>query len=121
MQNRIGPSWYPIEDGYRWMPKSAWIEIAAPVREGQGLDVDGYCPGMLLTKGPIEASFRADGVPLGKIVIDKPNQPFHGRLPIPSALVGKKMMQVAITVNRTTIPDSDRRELGLIFGTFTMK
>jgi hypothetical protein len=121
MKDRLGPSWYPIEDGYRWMPKSAWITIAAPAHPGQALEVDGYCPAMLLTKGPVEASFRADGVALGKVVVSKADQPFHGQLSLPEALIGKKTMQVEITVNRTTVPANDKRELGLIFGTFTMK
>ena len=27
-QNRLGPTWYPAERGYRWMPKTATVENA---------------------------------------------------------------------------------------------
>jgi|SRR5579871_1590845 len=121
MRERVGREWYPIEDGYRWMAKSATIKIAAPTHPGQGLEVEGYCPAMLLTKGPIEASFRAGGVAIGKITVSQADQAFHGRLALPDSLVGKQTMQVEISVNRTTVPATDKRELGLIFGTFTMK
>jgi hypothetical protein len=120
-QNRLGPTWYPAEPGYRWMPKTATVKIHGPTKSGQILEAGGYCPAAVVAQGPLEVSFRADGIPLGTSTLTQPNQLFTLKFPWPPQLLGRSMVEVEIEVNHTLEPAGETRPLGLVFTTFTIK
>jgi hypothetical protein len=120
-QSSVGPTWYPPENDYRWMPKTATVKIAAPQRAGQMLLVTGFCPAVVVTGGPLTVSFRADGTLLGKATLKEPDHPIELSFQAPAKPTGTSMMEIEIEVNRTSRIPGDERDLGLVFGTFTMK
>lgn len=120
-QGRLGPTWYPAERGYRWMPKTATLKIHGPTRSGQVLEASGYNPAAVLKQGPLEVAFRADGIPLGTSTLTKPDQLFTVTFPLPSQLVGRPMVELEIEVNHTLEVPGENRPLGLVFTTFTIK
>ncbi len=115
----VGASWYPAEKDYRWMPKAATVKISVPPGAGQMLRITGFCPAAVVAQGPLEVSFRASGIQLGKAILRKPDQSFELSFPVPPN--PPPMMEVEIEVNRTTQIAGDSRPLGLVFGTFTIK
>ena len=117
--SRLGPTWYPREAGFRWMPKTATVTIARPATLGQVLKIKGYCPAAVLAIGLVEVSFRADGILIGTASLQRP-ETFELQFPLPAALIGKSMMEIEIQVSRTTQVASDPRAFGLTFGTFTV-
>jgi hypothetical protein len=119
--SRLGPTWYRIENQFRWMPKSATLKIAGPQKDGQLLEVTGYCPASLLAAGPLEVTFRGDGVKIAAAKIIDPDKQFDFQFPTPPELTGHTQMEIEIEVNRTTHFPGDPRQLGLIFGTFRIK
>ena len=121
-QDRLGPTWYKIEQNFRWMPKTATVKIAGPQKAGQILEVTGYCPAAIVANGPLQVSFRGDGIDIGSASLSRPNQHFDLNLPVPSALVGRPLIRLEIEVNRTIPPGgTDPRTLGLVLQTFTIK
>ena len=120
-QNRLGPTWYPAERGYRWMPKTATVRIHGPTKSGQILEASGYCPAAVVAQGPLKVSFRADGIALGTSTLTQPDQLFTLKFGWPAELVGRPMLEVEIEVSRTLAPPGETRPLGLVFTTFTIK
>ena len=45
--------------------KRRLLKSPAPRQSGQILEVTGYCPAVVLTQGPLEVSFRGDGIEIG--------------------------------------------------------
>ena len=120
-QNRLGPTWYPPERRYRWMPKTATVKLHGPTKSGQILEASGFCPAVLLAQGPLRVTLRADGAMLGTAPVTEANQQFHLQFPVPDQLVGRPMMEVEIELDRVLQPPGDPRPLGLVFTTFTIK
>jgi hypothetical protein len=120
-QGRLGPTWYTAERGYRWMPKTATLKIHGPTKSGQALEASGYCPAAVLKQGPLEVSFRADGIPLGTSTLTKPDQLFTVKFPWPPQLLGRPMVELEIEVSRTLEVPGENHPLGLVFTTFTIK
>ena len=81
---RLGPTWYPAEGGFRWMPKTASVKLARPTKAGQMLKITGYCPAAVIAKGPLDVSFRADGVMIGTATLKQADQ-FALQFPLPSS------------------------------------
>jgi len=117
---RLGPTWYPSESGFRWMPKTASVKIARPAQSGQVLKIKGYCPAAVVAAGPLEVFFRADGILIGSAALKQPDQ-FQWQFPLPSQLIGQSTMEIEIEVSRTTQVPGDPRIFGLTFGTFTVE
>jgi hypothetical protein len=104
------------------MPKTATVKIAGPRKAGQILEVTGYCPFAVVAQGPLEVSFRADGIHFGSASLTRPNQHFDLKLPLPSTLIGRPLIELEIEVSRTIQPGgTDPRTLGLVLQTFTIK
>ena len=119
-QDHLGSTWYRLENGFRWMPKSASVRIGGPKSPTDMLYITGYCPPGLLAKGPVQVTFRADGKSLGTETMSKPAE-FRFRFGLPAELIGKAAIEISIDLNRTVEIPPDVRPLGLIFGTFTIK
>jgi hypothetical protein len=117
---RLGPTWYPSESGFRWMPKTASVKIARPAQSGQVLKIKGYCPAAVVATGPLEVFFRADGILIGSAALKQPDQ-FQWQFALPSQLIGQSTMEIEIEVSRTTQVPGDPRIFGLTFGTFTVE
>jgi hypothetical protein len=119
--SRLGPTWHPAENGFRWMPKTATLQIAGPASKGAKLYVTGYAAPAALANGPVTLRFRAAGQPIGSATLDQPGQRFALDFALPETLVGRETIEIAIEVSRTFFAPNDPRELGMIFGTFEMK
>ncbi len=120
-EQRLGPGWYRIENGYRWMGKSATVKLGGPQSATQRLQITGYCPETLLAKGPLDLTVKVNGEKAGSQTLQAPGGRFAVDLPVPAAAVGQTSITVTVEVNRTTTIPTDTRALGLIFGTFRIK
>ncbi len=119
--SRLGPTWYAAENGFRWMPKRATLQIGGPTAPNQRLHVFGYCPGTLLAKGPLELSARINGEELGKQPLRKSDESFDLAFPLPDGLSGKYSLEVTLEVSRTFQAPADPRQLGLIIGSVSIQ
>jgi hypothetical protein len=117
-KSRLGPEWYRIENGGRWMPKVATLRLGGPPSNGHSLSVSGYCAAVLLAHGPLEVTFSADGLPLGSAKLTQPKI-FALKFPLPPQLTTRREIEIKIEVNRTFVAPGDPRPLGLVFGTFS--
>lgn len=111
----LGAGWYEPERGFRWMGKSASVELAGPASPSERLYVTGY-GGALVT-----LRFRANGLDLGSFAVRRMNQPFAVDFSLPAALVGRHGMEVSIESSGTFRPPGDPRDVGIIFGTFAVR
>jgi hypothetical protein len=118
--SRLGPSWHKVENGYRWIPKSATVQLEGPSSAGERLYITGYAPATALASGPVTLRVRVDGQESGTTVISQPDRKFACDFPLPAKVVGEYAMEVSIEASRTFRPPGDQRELGMIFGTFSV-
>jgi hypothetical protein len=116
----LGGEWYGIENGFRWMGRSATVRLAGPQAKGEQLTIHGSAPKPVLSAGPLHLSVSADGSSLGRFSIENPDQ-FTASFPLPDACVGKTAITVALSLDRTLAQPGDLRKLGLIFGEFEIK
>jgi hypothetical protein len=117
---KIGPEWYRVENGFRWMPKRATVELAGPKSASARLYVTGYGAGAALAAGPVIVSLRVKDREIGSGKVAEADRPFAFDVPIPEGIDGQAL-PVTVEVSRTFHPAGDPRELGLIFGTFEIK
>jgi hypothetical protein len=115
----LGPEWYPLEPGFRWMPRKATVRLGGPRSPGARLLLAGYCPEKQLQTGPLHLLVSVDGIPLKNAEIDNPETAFRRLFDMPESLIGKASVEVAITVDKV-IHDVGGRELGLDFGTIAI-
>lgn len=128
---RLGPSWYSIENGFRWMPKSATVLLAGPKSPGGRLYVTGFAVARALASGPVTLHFRvsADSEPrpsgsgqeIGAVTIAEPDRPFQCDFALPDKLVGAYPIELWIEASKTLRIPGDGRELGMVFGTFSIR
>ncbi|HSB15177.1 MAG TPA: hypothetical protein VLE22_12015 [Bryobacteraceae bacterium] len=118
---QLGPEWYALEGGYRWMPKKATLRLGGPERAGQKLYVSGFCPSRQLAAGPLRMTVAVDSHRFPPVVIDRGDSPFEFGFPLPAEAIGKRSMDVAVEVERTFVVPSDGRPLGLVFGNFAVR
>jgi hypothetical protein len=60
-----------------------------------------------------------DGIPMTGTEISRPETSFRRLFNVPSALIGRREVEVAISVDRV-FRDSGGRALGLVFGTIAI-
>ncbi|HEV8145668.1 MAG TPA: hypothetical protein VGP79_04780 [Bryobacteraceae bacterium] len=118
---RLGPQWYPIENGFRWMPKLATVRIAGPKTTQDKLYVTGYSAPAALASNPVMMHFRIGEKEIGKTPVSKFGEQFVISFPLPAELIGQYEIELTIEVSKTFKPPNDQRELGMIFGTFEIK
>ena len=116
----LGPEWYPLEPGFRWMPRRATVRLGGPKEPGARLLLAGYCPEEQLKTGPLHLLVSVDGIPLKNAEIDNPETDFRRLFDIPASLTGRASVEVAITVDKV-FHDAGGRELGLDFGTIAIE
>jgi hypothetical protein len=118
--DKLGPEWYPVENGFRWMPHQASVRLAGPDKAGEVLHLEGFAPAAVIQPGPLTLTVKALGVTLGAVRLSKPNDRFSFDFPLPDSLVGKPRIDVVLALDRT-FASPDGRTLGLIFGVFEIR
>jgi len=116
----IGPTWYPVESGFRWMPRTATVTLSAPSSRSAKFVVKGYAPAALLASGPVVLRFRAMGRDLGTGIVRKP-EGFSMEFRVPPDLAGKGPIEISVEVNKVLRPAGEQRDLGMIFGRFEFR
>jgi hypothetical protein len=117
----LGPTWFNIERGFRWMPKKATVTLSGPASPSARLYVTGYAPAGVFASGPVTLSFRAAGVDIGSAALQAKDERFSLEFPMPPALVGQSMIEITIEVSKVFRIAGDQRDLGVIFGTFGIR
>ena len=118
-QQQLGPEWYAIDRGFRWMPKRASVHLPGPVTKGEKLLVSGYCPAVQVAAGPLRMVVSVDGAPLPAVTIDKGDAPFSFEFALRDN--PGRQIEVQVEVERTFSTAEDRRSLGLAFGVFEIR
>lgn len=116
-EEKLGPTWYPIERGFRWMPESATVRLAGPGKPGSKLRIEGFTPAAAVAGGPVQLRVASGGLTLDSVQLEASNKRFSHTILLPPEFVGKPAIVVEVSVNRT-FQSPDSRRLGLIFGTF---
>jgi len=117
LADQLGPTWYPIEHGYRWMPKRATVRLGGTRSPTEQLYLEGFCP-----EGAAGATMivKLNGIAAGEGKIDRPGG-FELRFQIPASLVGVAILEVELELSRTVSLPEDGRELGAAFGVISIR
>jgi hypothetical protein len=118
---QLGPEWYPMEKGFRWMAKRATVKLRGPSSPGARLYLAGFCPAAILKSGPVHVDVSVDHVHLAPATLSQPDARFSLSFDLPPQLSGRPAVDVAVELDHTFMPETDRRPLGLIFGTFEIR
>ncbi len=113
--NQLGPTWYPIEGGFRWMPMRATVRLRGPATVGEKLYVSGYLPANAVAS---VMEVKVDGENLRVVKIDKAHPQFQFVFDLPASLTGKPVVEVEIELDKAFRPPNDKRDLGAVFGSF---
>lgn len=116
----LGPEWFPLETGVRWMPQRATVRLRGPESGGDELLLEGDCPEQVLKAGPVHLSVSVDGIPLPEAEIGKTDPHFRRLYVVPASLLGRDSVEVVISVDRV-YHEPGGRVLGLVFGTIAFE
>jgi len=119
--DQIGEGWYARESGYRWMGRMAEVRLAGPPSAGMRLILNGFVPPEHTGGRPLHLTVMAAGVKLGDVDITPSQSNFELQFPLPPELVGRPEIKVRLELDRTVRPPNDARDLGLAFGTFSVR
>jgi hypothetical protein len=114
----FGPTWYPVDEHHRWMPKLATVQMGGPSAPGEKLYLRGYCNPLQTVNGPLTVRVTVEEEALPPVRIQPGARNFEFDFPLPANTVGKDRLQVTVEVDRTFRAPGDGRDLGLAFGTF---
>jgi len=121
MSYLLGPEWYSLEDGSRWMPRRATLCIGAPPSPSEKLHLSGFCSDDQLRAGPLPVRIAVDGIPLSEFKVSSGANQFHVILALPSHLVGTKWLDLTVEAGRSFRAGQDGRDISLSFGTFEIR
>lgn len=119
--SRFSPEWYPPEQDFRWMPRTASVTLEAPRKPGMDLVITGFCPAVLLAQGPLHLTVSANGTRLGIATVNAPGQTVVLKFPIPPQLAGEGPMKLDLSVDRVYRAPGDKRDLGFIVRRFELR
>jgi hypothetical protein len=119
-EEKLGPTWHPIERGFRWMPQTASVRLAGPDSADSELRIEGFAPAAAVQDGPVQLMIKIDGLQAGLVRVSRPDERFSHTVSIPPRLVGKTAITIELSLDRT-LQSPDGRRLGLIFGVFEIK
>ncbi len=119
--DQFGPTWYPIESGYRWMPQTAVVRLGGPLPGQTTLRLAGFVPAAQLAGGALHLTARIDGQTIGRARLDTPDAAFEHRFALPAALAGREQVEVSLEVDRVFVPPGDGRQLGVAFGVIEIR
>jgi hypothetical protein len=117
----LGPEWYALDGGSRWMPKRATLRIGAPRSPSDKLYLTGFCSETQLQAGPVPVRVTVAGTALPEFTLNGGATQFNVILALPPTLVGTKWLEMTVESGRTFRASRDGRELGLSFGTFEIR
>ena len=117
----LGPTWYPIHDGERRMPKSATVRMAGPHSPQERLYITGYCPPAQAHAGPPEMLVRVDAKPLAKVQIARGDAAFGFVFGLPPELTGRPSIEITVEASRAVKIPGEPRDPGLSFGVFEIR
>jgi hypothetical protein len=115
----LGLEWYPLDDGFRWMPKRATLRIGGPRSPSEKLYLRGNCSDAGLGEGPAVVRILVDGVPLPEATVRNRDRRFNLSFPLPGQAVGKSSLEVTVESNRAKMVGSS--EFTLRFGVFEIR
>lgn len=118
-ESLLGPGWWPIEDRFRWTSKSASVTLGGPQSPNDRLHVSGFCPESVASGGPVILTVRVNGVEAGKKTLSDV-APFSAAFALSQGAMAESV-RIEVEVNRVTRLAGDKRDLGLIFGTFAIR
>ena len=121
LAGQLGPTWYPNEGGFRWMPKRATVTLRGPRTPAEKLYITGACPAAALKSGPLKMQVSVDGEKLVPVWIRQPEEQFSFTFELPRQLVGRSSVEVSVELDRTFFVPPDSRELGLAFRFFEIR
>lgn len=116
---QMGPEWYEIESGFRWMPKKATVKLGGPKSAQEKLHVSGFCAGALLEKGPVSMTVMIDGLQLDAVKLEKAGR-FDASFVLPPQFLKAREVTVAVEVDRVHVESGGGRPLGAAFGSFSI-
>ncbi len=111
----LGPGWYEINDGFRWMSTRAELTLAPPRTPASAISLSGYCPATVLDT-PVRLTVAINGITLGARDVTRETSGFTFTFPLPQQLENSKSLNVVLTTNRSVTVPTDNRPLGLVFG-----
>jgi len=117
----LGPEWYALESGSRWMPRRATLRIGAPQSPSEKLYVSGFCSETQLRERTFPVRVAVDGIPLQEVTMHCANSQFHVILPLRGQQTNSKWLDLTVESGRVFQAAADGRELGLNFGTFEIR
>jgi len=112
MESLLGPSWYPSEGDYRWMPKEATVRIGVPHGVHGEVRIDAVCNPIQVSPKPLRVSIAIDGKTSEPIEIGDCEHIPPLRFPL-KAPTGAREIQVTVMVDHTVRVGQDQRDLGL--------
>jgi hypothetical protein len=118
---QLGPEWYGIEDGRRWMPQRATLWLGGPQHAGATLHVEGFCQREQSQIGPVRIAVTTDSTRLPDIVIAHCGEQFQADLPLSPEVAGRPRIKVSIEVDKVYYAPGDGRPLGAVFGRFEVR
>jgi len=117
----LGPTWYPAEGGFRWMPKSATVKLSGPRSASERLFITGYAPKAVVQSGPVTMTVSADGREIGKAAVRVPDARFAFDFALPGELVNRESIEITVSLDKVLRAPGDARDLGMTFGTFSIR
>jgi hypothetical protein len=120
-KGQLGAGWYGAEDGFRWSTQHAVVYLAGPVEPGQRLFVRGLALPKQIETGPLHFALTIDGRPEPVMNIDRANLNFTFNYTLPADIVGRPKIEIAFTLDRTFHAPGDTRDLGMVFGEFSIR
>jgi hypothetical protein len=116
----LGPGWWPVEENFRWMSKSASVRLGGGLTADSRLTVTGFCPDTVSSQGPVTLRVAIAGeVAAVKTLTTTGSFTLSAR--VPGKIAGEPWITVDLSVDRVTRLPGDKRDLGLIFGTVALK
>ena len=117
----LGAGWYPREEQFRWMPRTAVVRMPGPRTADQKLYLTAICPAAQLAKGPLAMTVTVDGTRLAPVDFTKGDVETTFPFRLPTETIGKSEIEINVEVSRTVRVGADTRDLGLAFGRFEIK
>ena len=120
LDSLLGPSWYPSEGDFRWMPKDATVRLGSPGKGQIEIQVEAVCAAVQVEKQPLVAWLTMDDLTGPRSTIRDCNQPVVLSATFSNAS-GKKEIEVGVHVDHTVRVGSDQRDLGLAVRSIGLK
>lgn len=115
---KLGPTWFPVENGIRWMPRTASVRLEGLPSGCHQLYIYGYCAPTQLSRGPFRMTVRVNGQPFPPSIIGKAGT-FEFEFPLSPSV--QPPYRIGLELDHTVTTPPDARELGLAFGRFEIR